>query len=208
MCLAIRVKWYTAVVWDGPHFSGWSSKKQKHMLSPVWLPSLAWTRVHSRTPGLIRNRFSNLWLIPSMIIYDLWTWKSNVEKYPDRTENVSKHVASRRTGIKKKKILWSFKTQIDVRWTSDTDLIGAEQELSNCHLFQKLSPSCDPAREKTETEKGIRMPAVCQSPLIIHGEQGNVLCVSSVWGNRVLNQSSALLLEPICHWGMKTLLWA
>lgn len=32
-------------------------------------------------------------------------------------------------------------------------------------------------RAKSETAKGIRMPAVCQSPLIIRGEQRNVLCV-------------------------------
>lgn len=182
MCLAIRVKWYTAVVWDGPHFSGWSSKKQKHMLSPVWLPSLAWTRVHSRTHGPIRNRFSNLWLIPSMIIYDLWTWKSNVEKYPDRTENVSKHVASRRTGIKKKKK--SFEV-LKLKSMFDGHLIRTWLELSrNCPTAISFRSFLHPVtqREKRPRQKKGYGCLRYASHRWLFMESREMFCVWAVYG--------------------------
>lgn len=87
---------------------------------------------------------------------------------------------------------------------------GPDFELAlpkNSPLFSAVlhsTPSHLVTQNLTRRGKEIQMSAVCQSPLIIHGERQKVLCVWRARGNRAPNQSSALLLEPICHWGKKS----
>lgn len=101
LCKAIRSSRLGRAPFLGPEL-----RNQKHMLSPVWLPSLAWTRVRSLMPGLIRH----LSLIPFMIIYDLWNLKIKCEKGSWQNWECFKGSGfwEEQNKMKKKKILWRF----------------------------------------------------------------------------------------------------